>query len=237
VTGAPDLRHQRGRRRSLRSRLRHPAAGGVGLTLLTAVMLGHMAYALPAKGLTGRFPALVTALWQQRVLDVWIQMVLIFAGVLGILGLLAEGKLSRMRDHGHAGNGHKTVKISPPTACDLVGSGSRNPEEFFEREGASMTPLQIGLLGVLGLLGVGCYGLLITRNLIKVVIILRSSSRARFSRWYSQGGRRPGRPGPEPGGHRDRRRHHGGGGGAGPGVQVRRRCGSIDVSAISTLRG
>ena len=111
-----------------------PRPVAVGLTLLTAVMLGHMAYSLPAKGLTGRFPALVTALWQQRVLDVWIQMVLIFAGVLGILGLLAEGKLSRMRDHGHAGNGHKTVKISPPTACDLVGSGSRNPEEFLKEK-------------------------------------------------------------------------------------------------------
>ena len=36
-----------------------------------------------------------------------------------------------------------------------------------------MTPLQIGLLGVTGLLGVGCYGLLITRNLIKIVIALQ----------------------------------------------------------------
>ena len=36
-----------------------------------------------------------------------------------------------------------------------------------------MTPLQISLFGVLGLLGIGCYGLLITRNLIKVVIILQ----------------------------------------------------------------
>jgi hypothetical protein len=32
------------------------------------------------------------ALWGQRVLDVWIQIVLIFAGVLGMLGLLTEGK-------------------------------------------------------------------------------------------------------------------------------------------------
>lgn len=111
-----------------------PRPVAVGLTLLTAVMLGHMAYSLPTKSLTGRFPALVTALWQQRVLDVWIQMVLIFAGVLGILGLLAEGKLSHMRDHGHAGNGRKAVKISPPTACGLVGSGSRNPEELLKEK-------------------------------------------------------------------------------------------------------
>jgi uncharacterized MnhB-related membrane protein len=107
-----------------------PRPVAVGLTLLTAVMLGYMAYSLPAKGLTGRFPPLVKALWEQRVLDVWIQMVLIFAGVLGILGLLSEGKLAQMKAHGHDGNGHKTVKISPPTACGFTGSDARDPEEL-----------------------------------------------------------------------------------------------------------
>jgi uncharacterized MnhB-related membrane protein len=33
---------------------------------------------------------LATMLWQQRALDVWIQIALIFSGVLGILGLLSE---------------------------------------------------------------------------------------------------------------------------------------------------
>lgn len=36
-----------------------------------------------------------------------------------------------------------------------------------------MTTLQIAIIGVLGLIGVGLYGLLITRNLIKVVIALQ----------------------------------------------------------------
>ncbi len=36
-----------------------------------------------------------------------------------------------------------------------------------------MTPLQITAIGVLGLLGIGLYGLLITRNLIKVVVALQ----------------------------------------------------------------
>ena len=36
-----------------------------------------------------------------------------------------------------------------------------------------MTTLQIALIGVLGLIGIGLYGLLITRNLIKVVIALQ----------------------------------------------------------------
>jgi NADH:ubiquinone oxidoreductase subunit K len=37
----------------------------------------------------------------------------------------------------------------------------------------SFTPLNVILLGVAGLLGVGFYGLLITRNLIKMVIVLQ----------------------------------------------------------------
>ncbi len=36
-----------------------------------------------------------------------------------------------------------------------------------------MTTLQVALIGVLGLIGIGLYGLLITRNLIKVVIALQ----------------------------------------------------------------
>lgn len=36
-----------------------------------------------------------------------------------------------------------------------------------------MTPLQVAVMGVLGLIGIGLYGLLITRNLIKVVIALQ----------------------------------------------------------------
>ena len=37
----------------------------------------------------------------------------------------------------------------------------------------TMTPLNIILYGVVALLGVGFYGLLITRNLIKVVMVLQ----------------------------------------------------------------
>jgi NADH:ubiquinone oxidoreductase subunit K len=36
-----------------------------------------------------------------------------------------------------------------------------------------MTILQLALIGVLGLIGIGLYGLLITRNLIKVVVALQ----------------------------------------------------------------
>lgn len=66
------------------------------LTGLGGVLLICMA--LPLLGKTGGPSAapLSTVLWEQRVLDVWIQMVLIFSGVLGILGLLAEGKPTRL---------------------------------------------------------------------------------------------------------------------------------------------
>jgi NADH-quinone oxidoreductase subunit K len=36
-----------------------------------------------------------------------------------------------------------------------------------------MTPLNLMVIGVLGLLGVGLYGLLVSRNLIKIVIALQ----------------------------------------------------------------
>jgi len=36
-----------------------------------------------------------------------------------------------------------------------------------------MTTLQVTVIGVLGLIGIGLYGLLITRNLIKVVVALQ----------------------------------------------------------------
>jgi NADH-quinone oxidoreductase subunit K len=37
----------------------------------------------------------------------------------------------------------------------------------------NLTPFSIALIGVLGLLGVGLYGLMISRNLIKIVVALQ----------------------------------------------------------------
>ena len=57
---------------------------------LTAVLLGWMAYpALQSTVETGS-SNLAAILWQDRVLDVWIQIALIFSGVMGVLGLLSE---------------------------------------------------------------------------------------------------------------------------------------------------
>jgi hypothetical protein len=61
-----------------------------GLVILVAVFLGWMVYpAVPAYFERGSMN-LAVSLWQSRVLDVWIQIALIFSGVMGVLGLLSE---------------------------------------------------------------------------------------------------------------------------------------------------
>ena len=61
-----------------------------GMVGLVAILLGWMVYpALPADFERGSM-TLAVSLWQSRVLDVWIQIVLIFSGVMGVLGLLSE---------------------------------------------------------------------------------------------------------------------------------------------------
>ena len=64
------------------------------LVAAMAILLGWMAYPLMRVAATPGGPAsLADALWQQRVLDVYIQIALLFSGVLGVLGLLSEREL------------------------------------------------------------------------------------------------------------------------------------------------
>jgi len=75
--------------------------------ILTGVMvLALLGLSLPLllKGGVIVAAPLSGALWGQRVLDVWIQMVLIFAGVLGMLGLLTEGKPEMLQTRAQAGS-------------------------------------------------------------------------------------------------------------------------------------
>ena len=46
-------------------------------------------------------PSFREMLWTQRALDVWVQIAIIFAGVLGILGLLGEGEKSPRKPPPH----------------------------------------------------------------------------------------------------------------------------------------
>jgi NADH:ubiquinone oxidoreductase subunit K len=101
-----------------------------------------------------------------------------------------------------------------------------------------LTPLNIILFGVIALLGVGFYGLLITRNLIKIVLVLQILIKAVVLALILAG------------------KMSGNLGlgqstaatvivadtivavvGLALGVQVRRRFGTLDVPKISTLRG
>ncbi|MGE5378431.1 MAG: NADH-quinone oxidoreductase subunit NuoK [Bacteroidota bacterium] len=101
-----------------------------------------------------------------------------------------------------------------------------------------MNPLNIVLWGIVALLGVGFYGLLITRNLIKVVMVLQVLIKAALLALVLAG-KLSGNPGL---------------GqstaatvlvadtvvavvGLALAVQVRRRFGTLDVPKISTLRG
>jgi uncharacterized MnhB-related membrane protein len=77
---------------SVRSLLPLPLA--IGLALLSIFLLGWYilpAHLLPAATLQGE-TSLTDVLWNQRGLDVLVQVVLIFSGVLGLLALLAEVK-------------------------------------------------------------------------------------------------------------------------------------------------
>jgi uncharacterized MnhB-related membrane protein len=77
-----------------------PLAWGLGLLvflLLSWLILPLMGVQAPVSE-----PSLANLLWEGRALDVWVQVVLIFAGVLGVLGLLAEAAAGGVTRTGQA---------------------------------------------------------------------------------------------------------------------------------------
>lgn len=68
----------------------HPLAWG--LVLLVVLLLGWLSLPLAGLSLPISEPAFAAVLWEQRGVDMLVQIVLIFSGVLGVLGLLAEIK-------------------------------------------------------------------------------------------------------------------------------------------------
>jgi uncharacterized MnhB-related membrane protein len=57
---------------------------------IAALLVGWMAFPLVARLPVEGNLLLKDVLWQRRALDVWVQIVLIFSGVMGVLGLLSE---------------------------------------------------------------------------------------------------------------------------------------------------
>lgn len=66
----------------------------LAVILIGAVLLflGWMSFPLTPPAVEQSAATLTVVLWRERVLDVWVQIALIFSGVLGVLGLLAEKK-------------------------------------------------------------------------------------------------------------------------------------------------
>jgi uncharacterized MnhB-related membrane protein len=78
--------------------------GGVVLLLLGRFVLPLVAAPPPASE-----PSLANLLWQGRALDVVIQVVLIFCGVLGVLGLLAEAAPVQVAERDQVAPGSRIV--------------------------------------------------------------------------------------------------------------------------------
>ena len=60
------------------------------LVALIAILAGWMAFPVVSHPAANGPLLLADVLWKQRALDVWVQVGLIFSGVLGVLGLLSE---------------------------------------------------------------------------------------------------------------------------------------------------
>ncbi|HEY3342381.1 MAG TPA: NADH-quinone oxidoreductase subunit J [Anaerolineae bacterium] len=77
-----------------------PRPLAIGLVLVTGVALAWLTLMHPAASAALAVPTstgqLASTLWQDRGLDMLLQIVLIFGGVLGVLGLLADAKTSSM---------------------------------------------------------------------------------------------------------------------------------------------
>lgn len=71
-----------------------PRGWMLALSALFILLLGWFVWPSPvlASGASVLEPALPVVLWQDRGLDLMVQVVLIFSGVLGLLGLLAEAR-------------------------------------------------------------------------------------------------------------------------------------------------
>lgn len=72
----------------------------LGLVGAVTILLGWMVYPAVQTAISTEDIDLASALWQSRVLDVWIQIVLIFSGVMGVLGLLSEREHRQNKEAG-----------------------------------------------------------------------------------------------------------------------------------------
>ena len=86
-----------------------------GVMLLVAGIFVWFIQIVPAEISAARPATLVEVMWEQRKLDVWMQLVLLFVGVLGILGLLVEAKLP-VANHNRQAKGEADASEIQPDA-------------------------------------------------------------------------------------------------------------------------
>lgn len=107
-----------------------------GLIALAVILLGWLTLRQPM--LAAERPAANAAatsftdtVWQQRGLDMLVQLVLIFAGVLGMLGLLGDAKTRTTTDDRQeiAGNGHLPGKAADEVETAIHRSPAAAPSE------------------------------------------------------------------------------------------------------------
>lgn len=89
-----------------------PGPLALGMVLAFAIILGAMV--LPVDDLESMSVDLTfsSALWDDRALDVLVQIVLIFAGVLGLVAILKDTMVSLTVQHGHGPTSDSTAGLS-----------------------------------------------------------------------------------------------------------------------------
>ena len=96
-----------------------PSVVSWGFGLAALVLLGVLTVPLAVAPPPASQSSLASLLWQDRALDVLLQVVLIFCGVMGVLGLLPEGAVSPVVEH-------SAIASRPPvsSSSESVAEGS-----------------------------------------------------------------------------------------------------------------
>jgi uncharacterized MnhB-related membrane protein len=87
-----------------------------GLGLAVLILLGWFTVPLVTAPAPASQPSLASLLWKGRALDVLIQVVLIFCGVTGVLGLLSEAAVTTVVEHRQAAQASSVLAGSEPVA-------------------------------------------------------------------------------------------------------------------------
>lgn len=98
-----------------------PRRMAAGLVLLTVLLIWWLVRPLTPTEATGAVPSFAAMFWEMRGLDALVQVVLIFAGVLALLGLLRE---ERVPVTGEAEFGEREGAPAPPLHPELRASSA-----------------------------------------------------------------------------------------------------------------